>query len=304
MRKEELKSLAKEMYDNLILSIDEQENVSIEHLSNYLGTAATAISNISEKDVNSLEYAKSTFRNAHKEIAAESLSNYESTNNRFVEISQEHSKVLDNFKEKDINLPDITEKFYEIQNQMSDEIEKANNIIIQLSSQIKDLEEKTNIDSLTKVYNRRALGEYLTTLCEEGNSHYDVHMLIIDLDDFKNVNDNYGHIAGDKILIFISNILKKTLRDGDKIFRYGGEEFIVILNRIDIQLCSRITNRVLELIRANNLIYKGKTINVTASMGSTKYIAGDTPDSFIDRADKALYMAKNSGKDQMKSVIN
>jgi diguanylate cyclase (GGDEF)-like protein len=124
-------------------------------------------------------------------------------------------------------------------------------------------------------------------------------MLMLDLDDFKQINDNYGHVAGDKILIFISNILKQTLREGDKIFRYGGEEFIIILNRTDNIFCSKIANRILELIRANNLIYKGETLHATASIGTAVFIEGDTPDTFISRADKALYQAKKNGKNQI-----
>ncbi|QOY53862.1 GGDEF domain-containing protein [Candidatus Sulfurimonas marisnigri] len=304
MQKEELKSLAKEMYDNLIVSIDEQDSASVEQLVNYLGTATEAISNIDGSDITTLEYAKLTFHNAYKEIAAEGLKQYQSTNGKFLEISQEQSTILDQYLVKDIDLPDVTKKFYEIQKQMSDEIEKANEIIINLSNQVKTLETKSSIDSLTKVYNRSALSVYLETLCEEGNSNYEVHMLIMDLDDFKLVNDTYGHIAGDKILIFISNILKRTLRDGDKIFRYGGEEFIIILNRIDAKRCMSITNRILELVRANNLIYKGKTINVTGSIGTTMFKTGDTPDSLIERADRALYIAKNNGKNQVQTVLD
>lgn len=304
MQKEELKSLAKEMYDNLIVSIDEQDNANIEQLVNYLGEATEAISNIDGSDTTTLEYAKSTFHNAYKDIAAEGLRQYKSTSGKFLEISQEHSDIIDKYLVKDIDVPNVTKKFYEIQKQMSDEIEKANEIIVNLSNQVKTLENKTNIDSLTKVYNRRALSAYLETLCEEGNSNYEVHTLIMDLDDFKVVNDTYGHIAGDKILIFISNILKRTLRDGDKIFRYGGEEFVIILNRIDPKRCMSITNRILELVRANNLIYKGRTINVTASIGTTMFKTGDTPDSLIERADNALYIAKSNGKNQVQTVLN
>jgi diguanylate cyclase (GGDEF)-like protein len=125
----------------------------------------------------------------------------------------------------------------------------------------------------------------------------------LDVDDFKVINDTFGHIAGDKILIFIANILKKTLRDGDKVFRYGGEEFVIVLNRITDEHCKNITLRILELIRKNKLIYKGQSINVTMSIGATKYKESDNEDTLMSRADKALYRAKNSGKNQMYSEI-
>jgi diguanylate cyclase (GGDEF)-like protein len=126
---------------------------------------------------------------------------------------------------------------------------------------------------------------------------------MIDIDDFKVVNDTYGHVAGDKILIYLTHLLRKTLRDGDKIFRYGGEEFVVILNRISSDVCLDITNRLLELIRSNQLLYKGDSINITISVGTTQYHKGDTQDSLLERADKALYRSKTNGKNQMNREI-
>jgi len=303
MQKEELKSLAQEMYENLILTIDEQEEVTIQQLVNYLTDAAEAMGNVEDDDITTLEYAKSTFNNAYKDIATQGLLNYKTTNGNFLEISNIHTQVLNDCSEDHIDLPEMKDKFKTIQKHMIDEVEKANKIITDLSSQVRRLEQKSNIDSLTKVFNRRALNTYLHKICNEATSEYHIHMLMLDLDDFKLINDTYGHVAGDKILIFISNILKQTLREGDKIFRYGGEEFIIILNRTDDIFCAKIANRILELIRANNLIYKGETLHVTASVGTTLFIDGDTPDSFIARADKALYKAKENGKNQISTIM-
>jgi len=299
MQKEELKSLAQEMCKNLVVTIDEQDKVSIQQLVNYLTNAAEAMGRIEDDNITTLEYAKSTFNNAYKDIAIKGLQSYKKSNETFLEISSIHSKVLDDYSDEHIDLPEMKDKFKGIQEHMVKEVEKANKIITELSSQVKKLEKKSNIDSLTKVFNRRALNTYLHKICEDATSDYQIHLLMLDLDDFKQVNDTYGHIAGDKILIFISNILKQTLREGDKVFRYGGEEFIVILNRTDNKFCSKIANRILELIRANNLIYKGETLNITASIGTTVFAEGDTPDSFISRADKALYKAKENGKNQI-----
>ncbi len=304
MQKEELKSLARDMCQNLIDSIDEQDDATIEQLINYLKNAIEAMQSIDDNDVTTLDNARETFINVYKEIANEGLLNYQITNGRFLEISNEHNKVLTDCSENLIDLPDITTKFRDIQSHMVDEVEKANKIIEKLAHQVKALEIKSNIDSLTKVFNRRALNTYLDNVCANESSNYQVHMLMLDLDNFKNMNDTHGHIAGDKILIFVSNILKKTLRDGDKIFRYGGEEFIVILNRTDNEYCLKIANRILELIRANQLIYKGQTINITASIGATVLEKGDDQDSFIARADKALYTAKENGKNQVYTEMN
>ncbi|MCD6173782.1 MAG: GGDEF domain-containing protein [Sulfurimonas sp.] len=84
-----------------------------------------------------------------------------------------------------------------------------------------------------------------------------------------------------------------------KIWRSRGEEFILILNRIDFIHCKKIANRLLELISNNKLIYKSESLNITISIGSTTYDNSDTPESLIARADKALYKAKEAGKNRI-----
>lgn len=302
MQKDDLKSLVTQMYVNLLDQIEAENGATIEQVAGYLKDASNTIAGIDESKLRSIDETKLLFTNAYKEIAKESLSSYHDTNVKFEQIAQMHEKTV-NDCDSLINLPALTERFNEIQTHMSDEVKKANNIIQQLFEQVKTLEETSNLDSLTKVYNRRALSSYLEEICSKENINYELHLLILDVDDFKIINDTYGHVAGDKILIFIANILKKTLREGDKIFRYGGEEFVIILNRIDCIHCKNITERLLELVRKNKLIYKGKSVNVTMSIGTTKYRQNDTPDTLLSRADKALYKAKHSGKNQMYSEV-
>ena len=299
MQKNELISLANEMCKELITIIENQEKATKEQLANYLFESADLIMNISEKDLSSTDFAETLFQNAYKELTRKSLSSYANSNNKIDELNKIHQKTLEKFTHAGINLPEITEKFDEIHSLMTDEIKKANESIKNLNEQVKVLEKNSNLDGLTKVYNRRALSTYLREVCEKDILPHDLHALILDIDDFKKINDQHGHLAGDKVLIFIANILRKTLRDGDKVFRYGGEEFVIILNRLDDRQCKNITSRLLTLIRDNKLIYKGVSLQVTMSIGTTKFNEGDTPDSLISRADKALYRAKESGKDQM-----
>jgi len=303
MQKEDLKSLVTQMYEELIENIDTQDEATKEQVVTFLYDAASTISSIKNSDIDSTEHAKLAFTNAYKEIVDKSISSFKDSNEIFEEIAQIHKSTMEECSEIHIDLPSMTEKFQLVQTQMSSEVERANTIITELSIQIKELERNSNIDALTKVFNRRALTTYLSNLCDKGNIAYDLHLLILDIDDFKKVNDTYGHIAGDKILIYIANMLRKTLRDGDKVFRYGGEEFVIVLNRISPEICLEITNRILELVRSNRLIYKGESLNVTMSIGATRYYKGDTPDSLIDRADKALYKSKTGGKNQMNMEI-
>ena len=301
MQKDDLKSLITHIYENLLAKVDQQEDATKKQVVTYLRDAINTVENISDDNLNSSEDAKSAFDNAYEEVAKKSILSYQHTNKRFEKLTNLHKETLISCNETDLDLPLITKKFNDIQSYMIDEVEKANDTINQLSAQIKSLEKDSNLDSLTKIFNRRALSKYLIQACK--NAKNDMHLLILDIDDFKAINDTFGHIAGDKILIFIASILKKIIRDADKVFRYGGEEFVIVLNRITQKRCETIALRILETIRQNRLIYKGKDINVTMSIGGTIFTKNDTPDSVIARADKALYRAKNNGKNQMQMEL-
>jgi diguanylate cyclase (GGDEF)-like protein len=304
MKKEDIKSLIAQVYKNLIEKIDAQtDDINREQVINYLEDVTSSIASLSNDEITAIAHEKSTFKNEYKELANKSLDSYSNTSNKFEKIAKMHEKTISEYTAQSIDISTMTEKFNDIQNHMLNEVSKANNVINSLSKQVKELEQTSNVDPLTKVFNRRALSTYLQPIFLNNKRHYEMHLLMLDLDDFKLINDRFGHIAGDKILIFLANILKKTLRDGDKIFRYGGEEFLIILNRLDEELCKKIVDRVLSLVRNNNLIYKGEKLNVTISVGATKLKNGDTEDSFINRADKALYKAKNNGKNQMQMEL-
>ncbi len=300
MDKDKLISLANKMCQELLLMIDKND-ASKEQIVHYLNKSSQIILNADSTTLTDIDFNESIYHNAYKDIAQKSLTSYAQTNENIKKLAQKHETTIQKChnQHNQIDIPNLTNKFNEIQKHMTDEVKKANEIISQLTNQVKVLEEKSNLDSLTKVFNRRAMISYLHEICSNKNKPYNFHLLMLDVDDFKYINDTYGHLAGDKVLIFIANILKKTLRDGDKIFRYGGEEFIIILNRTDTHHCIKIANRLLDLIRSNHLIYKGNNLRVTLSIGATKYLQGDTQDSLIARADEALYKAKNNGKDQI-----
>ena len=303
MQKDELLALVANMYKELLANINTQESATKEQVFNYLIEAAYIIKNANEDQFSANNYAESLFHNAYKEIAEKSLESYSQTNANIEKLVSMHEETISNCEEDQIDLPAITEKFDEIQQHMTDEVQKANAVISALTKQVKALEEQTNLDALTKVYNRHALINYLEKVCAKKELPYTFHLLLLDIDDFKIINDTYGHLAGDKVLIYMSNILKKTLRDGDKIFRYGGEEFVIILNRVGDEQCKKITSRLRALIEENQLIYKGQKLNLTASIGTTRYKQSDTPETLIARADKALYRAKTTGKNKIETEL-
>lgn len=300
MDKSNAKKLLEELYNDLSSKIDSQDGIiSKDHLLDLMRSTVDAVSGLDFELPDALDSLKRSLDDGFKDIAKESIKHYDSTNKKFEELAFKHKQTINDCKDPLINLDDITDKFNVIQSHMIDEVLKANTLISDLTKKVEKLEKTSQIDHLTKVYNRKMLSEHLANVCQHLHFANDIHVFMIDIDDFKIINDTYGHVVGDKVLIFLANILRKTLRDGDRIYRYGGEEFVVILNRIKKTECANVANRIVSLMQTNKLIYKELNINVTVSLGATTLVEGDTPDSLIARADKALYKAKKSGKNRI-----
>ncbi|MEA3228997.1 MAG: GGDEF domain-containing protein, partial [Campylobacterota bacterium] len=162
----------------------------------------------------------------YKDTTDKSLTSYENTNESFRELTKKYQKTVEECLDGNtkVDTPTITAKFNDIHELMGQEVTKASKTIVELSKQVKTLVKTSNIDSLTKILNRHALISYLDKICLNNKIHYDLHFILFSINDFQDIHNSCGHLAGDRILIYTANILKKTFRDSDKIFRYGGED--------------------------------------------------------------------------------
>ena len=123
---------------------------------------------------------------------------------------------------------------------------------------------------------------------------------MIDIDHFKDVNDNYGHAAGDQVIINIANILKDNLREYDIVGRLGGEEFCMFLPNIEIDVTTSIAERVRNKVAELTTAFKSHSITITVSIGLTVIKDAEVSiNNILRRADKALYQAKNSGRNKV-----
>lgn len=120
-------------------------------------------------------------------------------------------------------------------------------------------------------------------------------MVILDIDHFKLVNDNFGHLYGDEVLLHFAELMKKTFRYTDFLFRYGGEEFVVILNNVELEQALEIMNRFHHAVRD----YAFPSGKLTVSIGFTIVDPVTPPLLHFEQADRALYYAKNHGRDQI-----
>jgi diguanylate cyclase (GGDEF)-like protein len=157
-------------------------------------------------------------------------------------------------------------------------------------------------DPLTGVNNRTAMEEALPREVELALRHkMTLSMLIIDLDHFKKINDGYGHAAGDCVLRSAAKMIQQALRTSDQIFRFGGEEFVVLLPSTDGNGAKIVAERIRKNLEDNHSSCEGTVINVTASIGIAQLEQGDNQHLFFDKADKSLYRAKALGRNQVQS---
>ncbi len=232
------------------------------------------------------------------DIAKESIKEFSKTNEHIKKSSIDLSKITKDLE--DLDNTKLLESFNDFHKNLLKTLKEADTTIIKLQEEILQLEKESNIDPLTKLYNRRALLRDLETILDFGkDKKLDLSLIIFDLDDFKKINDTFGHIAGDKTLIYVAKVLKSSLRSEVKTYRFGGEEFVVVLNRIDLAEAQKIAKRILKTISESKLIYKNSTIKITMSGGITGHRQNDTIDTIIERADRALYKAKENGKNRV-----
>jgi diguanylate cyclase (GGDEF)-like protein/PAS domain S-box-containing protein len=160
-------------------------------------------------------------------------------------------------------------------------------------------------DSLTELPNRR---QFMARLADEFNraqriASYRSAILMLDLDNFKRINDTHGHNVGDAVLKHVAQLMRKALRKIDIAARVGGEEFAIILPGVDSNAARKSAERLREVLAKTPLVQFGKTISVTASIGIATMDSHDpSADDALIRADKALYRAKNSGRNRTELI--
>jgi len=165
------------------------------------------------------------------------------------------------------------------------------------NEQRKQLLQQATKDSLTKVGNRRAFDYEISKLVQTQTRHPSpISIISIDLDHFKDINDTYGHVKGDEVLIDFTQILKMRLRGTDNLYRVGGEEFIIIPVHADLETTYTLAEQLRILIEVSQLT---PNQSVTISIGVAEYKAGETANEWVNPADKALYQAKNSGRNRV-----
>jgi diguanylate cyclase (GGDEF)-like protein len=178
------------------------------------------------------------------------------------------------------------------------ELEQKNEELQQL---LEKVEQIAMTDFLTGITNRRfaikKMNEELSRINRGGGGF---SLLMIDVDNFKGINDSYGHACGDYVLKHLVNLMRSVLRKYDMMARWGGEEFLIMLPVTEINDAQIVAEKVIAYVRTQIFNYKGNSFNVTITAGAAQYQADDDLDSIIKRADEAMYLGKKSGKNCVK----
>jgi diguanylate cyclase (GGDEF)-like protein len=166
------------------------------------------------------------------------------------------------------------------------------------------LEYQTQVDSLTGLYNRRAFEKKIHEEFERSKRYHNpLSLLILDIDNFKTINDTYGHHGGDAVLVKISETLREKTRQSDFPCRYGGEEFVLVLPETDQENALQVASKIHDSIRACAFGTAVRPFSLTVSIGVSSTSSKFYSDwqQMVNDADQALYLAKNTGKDRIET---
>jgi diguanylate cyclase len=180
-----------------------------------------------------------------------------------------------------------------------EQAESLNQRVTQLETELRQLSEQASTDALTQVANRRGLAQAFEI--ESARAEREGKPLavgLIDIDNFKKLNDSLGHSAGDAALKALATQVRAALRPVDHVARFGGEEFVVLLPATAIDQAQEVLTRVQRGMSMGLFMHEGRDVLVTFSAGVTVWRVGETLDSAVERADGALYEAKHSGKNR------
>lgn len=183
------------------------------------------------------------------------------------------------------------------------QLSRSNQHILELRNHLVSVREEVMTDALTGIANRRFFDSVVREMAAlSSSSERPLSLCMVDIDHFKQFNDRHGHQIGDQVLKLVAKVLRDSLKGRDVAARYGGEEFVILLPETRLRDAILIADQIRELVASKNLIKRttGETIgSVNLSIGVSQYRRHESVQAFMGRADAALYLAKNSGRNRV-----
>jgi diguanylate cyclase len=237
------------------------------------------------------------------------LSSVAKTIQRTDKAASDSSLALDNVKDS-VGHMDMTETHVILMREidrviasntnLKKELDSSQQVLAEQRQQIENLQTAVRIDGLTQLANRAYFDEKLLeslSVLQRYNETFS--LMMIDLDNFKDINDTYGHPAGDRILKGVAFKIRESLRSSDFFARFGGDEFALILIKANAQIATDVAWKLCSSLRESRFLLDNIPVTMTLSIGVAEAEAGDTEESLLKRADEALYRVKQTGRNNV-----
>jgi diguanylate cyclase len=182
---------------------------------------------------------------------------------------------------------------------LADRLALVQNKLFHTQDRLKRTENETTRDALTAIANRGHFDRQIEMWMASRRRARPFVLAMIDVDNFKHVNDSYGHQTGDRVLVAVSEVMRRMIRSNDLVARYGGEEFAILFGNMSLERARERSLQILDAVRMLSIEIPGGSLSVTLSCGLAMSEPGDTPRTLVKRADAALYDAKAQGRNRV-----
>ncbi|XQW86936.1 GGDEF domain-containing protein [Thalassotalea piscium] len=275
----------------------------------FLSTLSTTLSSVQTAvertiNINEISSSKHNELNSKLTLNLSEMSQQLKSANSLVELKVD---INDKLKQITMSLEEKSAlelaQFNDMRKRLTLMQEKVNTLELQgqvFAKKIKEQQAKSYQDSLTKLDNRASFDDcFSKQIVRFHHSPFELAIVVMDLDDFKRINDTYGHIAGDKTLQVIANTLAKSVTKNEFVGRYGGEEFVMIFSGFNKQDLVKKLNQIRLNVAKLPFKFRNNNVTMTLSIGATHITTNDNVHTAFERADTALYKAKENGKNQI-----
>ena len=235
------------------------------------------------------------------QVAKESINEYTTSTHNVKAIASEQKNILDlatvKPEEGSTEVADILSDLMGCHSNLEREVKRAETRIAELELELEKAEMAASRDPVTRLPNAKMLDHHLTRILEVGEArNLDLFVLYVGINDFDAVNDQFGYVVGEKVLIFLAKTLQNSLRAENRVFKYDQNIFTVVLNRSDREEAEAVANRIKQRVEVSKLIYSEKIINITVSIGVVPHKEGDTLQTIKERSLKTLEAAQADGQ--------